>query len=193
MAIVLSIIGAVIAIGAPKLFDKKSETRKVFREFIVAGKDLRSRAKLNGSTYRLAFDLDSGLSEKSKQAWWVEKSNRSTLIDKKKYEAALEKAKESFQKDEAAPPSDFQIDASIFKRKQVLPSGYRFVHVESGTQDMVVTSGMAYIHFFSQGLIEQSAIQIEDNKKNIWTLVYNPITGQTDVIPDAKLLKDLAR
>ncbi len=193
MAIVLSIIGAVIAVGAPKLFDKKSENRKVFREFIVAGKDLRSRAKLNGTTYRLAFELDTGVAGKSSQSWWVEKSSRSTLIDKKKYEAQLAKAKETFQKEGEAAASDFQIDASIFKRKQVLPGGYTFKQIESGTQDMIVTSGMAYIHFFSQGLIEQAAIQIEDPKKNIWTLVYNPITGQTDVIPDAKSLKDLAR
>ena len=188
MAIVLSIIGAVIAIGAPKLFDKRSETRKVFREFIVAGKDLRGRAKLNGTTYRLAFQLDKGA-----QAWWVEKSSRPTLIDRKKYEAELEKAKQTFQKDDPKPASDFQTDTGVFKRKQVLPRGYSFKHIESGTQDIIVTAGMAYIHFFPQGLIEQSAIQIEDPKKNIWTLVYNPITGQSDVIPEAKSLKDLAR
>jgi general secretion pathway protein H len=92
-----------------------------------------------------------------------------------------------------APPAAFQPDLTIFKKKQSLPSGFRFVHIESGTQDVILTDGTAYIHFFPQGLIEASAIQIEDPKKNIWTLVYNPITGHMDVIPEAKVLKDLAR
>ncbi len=188
MTIVLSIIGAVIAIAAPKLFDKKSETRKVFRDFILAGKDLRGRAKLNGTTYRLAFQLDSG-----GQSWWVEKSTRVVLIDKKKYEEEQKRAKETFQQDAEKPASDFQVDTSIFKKKQVLPKGYSFKQIESGTQDLIITEGAAYIHFFPQGLIEYSAIQIEDPKKNIWTLVYNPITGQSDVIPEGKVLKDLAR
>ena len=77
---VLSIIGAIMAIAAPKLFDKKADTRRVFRDFIVAGKDLKSRAKLTGSTYRLAFDLT-----EKQQSWWVEKSTRVVLIDKAIY------------------------------------------------------------------------------------------------------------
>ncbi|MBC7742360.1 MAG: prepilin-type N-terminal cleavage/methylation domain-containing protein [Bdellovibrionaceae bacterium] len=188
MAIVLVIIGAVIAIAAPRLFDKKSETRKVFREFILAGKDLRSKAKLYGTTYRLAFQLDAG-----QQNWWVEKSTRVTLIDKKKFENERNQSKETFLKEEPKKPSDFQPDTTIFKKKQVLPKGYSFKHIESGTQEVVLTEGVAYIHFFPQGLIETSAIQIEEPKKNIWTLVYNPITGHSDIIPEPKLLKDLAR
>jgi general secretion pathway protein H len=189
IAIVLSIIGAIIAIAAPRLFDKKSENRKVFREFILAGKDLKSRAKLTGLTYRLAFDLN-----EKEQSWWVEKSSKVVMLDKTKIEEAKEKEKNaSSDSDESKPPPDFQLDTSIFKKKQVLPDGYKFKQIESGTVDVVYTEGMGYIHFFSQGLIETAAIQIEDPKKNVWTLVYNPLTGHTDIIPEAKLLKDLSR
>ena len=190
IAIVLVIIGAIMAIAAPRLFDKKSETRKVFREFIIAGKDLKSRAKLANLTYRMAFDL----TEKS-QSWWVEKSSRAIVLDKTKAEEANnESKKEKAGADgESKPPTEFQMDESIFKKKQKLPSGYRFKQVESGTLDLIVTEGMAYIHFFPQGLIETSALQIEDPKKNVFTLVYNPLTGHSDIIPEAKLLKELAR
>jgi general secretion pathway protein H len=189
IAIVLSIIGAIIAIAAPRLFDKKSENRKVFREFILAGKDLKSRAKLTGLTYRLAFDLN-----EKEQSWWVEKSSKVVMLDKTKIEEAKEKEKNaSSDSGESKPPPDFQLDTSIFKKKQVLPDGYKFKQIESGTVDVVYTEGMGYIHFFSQGLIETAAIQIEDPKKNVWTLVYNPLTGHTDIIPEAKLLKDLSR
>ncbi len=181
ISIVLVIIGAIFAIGTGKLFDKKVDTRRVFRDFMIAGKDLRSKAKLNNSTYRLAFQLDPG-----SQSWWVEKSSSGSLIDKKKTE-------EDRETKQPKKSSDFQPDTTIFKKKQTLPKGFSFKQIESGTQDLIVTEGVAYIHFFSQGLIESSAIQIEDAKKNIWTLIYNPITGQTDLIPEARQLKDLAR
>ena len=189
IAVVISIIGAVIALTVPRLFDKRSETRRVFRDFIVAGKDLKGRAKLTGSTYRMAFDLN----EKD-PTWWVEKSTKAVTLDKDKIEAALNAQKGSSGKpDESAPPPDFQPDTTIFKKKQRLPEGYSFKQVESGTLDLVYTEGLAYIHFFPQGIIETAALQIADPKKNIWTLIYNPLTGQIDVIPEAKLLKDLSR
>jgi general secretion pathway protein H len=190
ITVVLSIIGAIIAIAAPRLFDKKAENRKVFRQFILAGKDLKSRAKLTGLTYRLAFDLN-----EKEQSWWVEKSSKVVLLDKAKIEAAKEEAERNSgaSDGEAKPPPEFQQDTTIFKKKQTLPDGYKFKQIESGTVDVIYTEGMGYIHFFSQGLIETAAIQIEDPKKNVWTLVYNPLTGHTDIIPEAKLLKDLSR
>lgn len=190
IVIVLSIMGAIIGIALPRLTDKKIDIRKVLREFGTAGKDLKSRAKLNGTTYRLAFQLD----PENAQAWWVEKSSQATLIDKKKLEQEREAQKQAQAEGSAETKAPaFQPDMTIFKKKQVLPAGFKFVHIESGTQDLILTEGTAYIHFFPQGLIESSAIQIEDPKKNIWTLVYNPITGHMDVIPEAKVLKDLAR
>ena len=101
IAVVLSIIGAVIAIAAPRLFDKKTDTRRVFRDFIVAGKDLKSRAKLSGSTYRLAFDLTP-----KQQSWWVEKSTKAVLIDKAKLEKEFENNKNP-DKNAEKPPPDF--------------------------------------------------------------------------------------
>ena len=187
IVIVLSIIGAIMAVALPRLFDKRQDTRKVFREFAIAGKDLRNRAKMGGVTYRLAFRLD-----KDHQSWWVERSSRNVLIDKKKLDEAREKAKSTF-KDEEKPASDFQADTSIFKKEQHLPDGFSFVQIESGPQETVFTEGTAYVHFFPQGLIELSAIQISDAKKNVWTLVFNPMTGQSDIIPEAKTLRDLTR
>lgn len=178
-----------MAIALPRLFDKKSENRKVFREFIVAGKELKSRAKMTGLTYRIAFDLT-----ENEQSWWIEKSSKVIMLDKQKLEKELETLKMKNENSEIeAPPADFQADTSIFKRKQILPDGFKFKLIESATLDIEATEGMAYIHFFPQGLIETSAIQIEDPKKNIWTIVYNPLTGKADIIPEAKLLKNLAR
>ncbi len=185
--IVLSIIGAIMAVALPRLFDKKQDTRKVFRDFVIAGKDIRNRAKLAGVSYRLAFRLT-----KDQQTWWVEKASKAVLLDKKKLELARDNAASTF-KDEVKPSSDFTPDTTIFKKEQILPDGFHFIHIESGPQELIATDGLAYIHFFPQGMIEPSAIQIEDAKKNVWTLVFNPITGQSDIIPEAKTLRDFTR
>jgi general secretion pathway protein H len=181
IAVVLVIIGGIIAVAAPRLFDKRADTRKVLRNFIIAGKELKSRAKMTGSTYRMAFDLT-----EKQQSWWVEKSTKVVVVDKAKLEQAIEAAKNPDQ-DAPKPPPDFQADTSIFNKKQILSEGYKFRQIESGSLDMILTTGPAYIHFFPQGLIETSAIQIEDPKGTVWTLVYNPLTGRADVIPEAKL------
>ncbi|AGH95741.1 type II secretion system protein [Pseudobdellovibrio exovorus] len=187
IAVVLVIIGSIVALAAPRLLDRQADTRKVLRDFIIAGRDLKSRAKLGNVTYRIAVDFN-----EKEQTWWVEKASKPILLDKAEIERQ-QKDSSSGASDEAPPPPVFQADTSIFKKKQVLPDGYKFRQIESGTLDIIVTEGMGYIHFFPQGLIETSALQIEDPKANIWTVVYNPLTGKADVIPEAKTLKDLAR
>jgi len=113
IAVVLAIIGAIVAIVLPRLFDKHVDTRKIFRDFAIAGKDIKSHAKLDGSTYRLAFDL----SEKG-GTWWVEKSTKVVMLDKAKIEETQSNlSKNGGKPEEGAPPPDFQVDPSFFKKK----------------------------------------------------------------------------
>jgi general secretion pathway protein H len=191
IVIVVAIIGGIIAAIVPSLTRKKPILMsQVTREIVLKFKQVRNSAKLHGTTYRFAFRLS-----KDDQAYWVEKSANVTLIDKKALDAERDKAKSSFRNDKAEEKSAtaFQPDTSFFKKEQILPSGYIFKSIESGGQDSIFTDGTAYVHFFPQGYIEPSAIQIEDPKKNIWTLVFNPITGQADLVAEAKTLKDLNR
>lgn len=187
--VVLAIIGGIISIAVSRLGTPKQETSKILRGLTVDVKKIRNRAKLYGTTYRLAIKMDP-----NSQSYWVEKSANVTLIDKKMLDEQREKSKSQFRNDaEEKIPSAFQPDTTFFKKEQTLPAGYTFKLIESGSQDSLFTDGTAYIHFFPQGYIEPSLIQIEDSKKNVWTLVFNPITGQADVIPEAKTLKELAR
>ena len=190
--VVIAIIGTILAIAVPMMGNKRQQTSQIFRSITVKFKEVRNRAKLYNSTYRFAFRLT-----ENDQAYWVEKSSSITLIDKKALEEIREKEKNQFRtddkKDENAPPPAFQADTSFLKKELTLPKGYRFKQIESGSLDQAMTDGTAYIHFFPQGNLEPSAIQIEDPKKNIWTLVFNPITGQADIISEAKTLKDLNR
>lgn len=189
ISIVILIIGGLLTIALPRMQFNKVDTRKVIRELTTSIKEVRNRAKLYGTTYRLAFRLDP-----DNQGYWVEKSTSVTYIDKAALEKAREEAKSSFrkdEKDEAKAPPLFQPDATFFKKEQTLPRGYTFKLIESGARDVTYSDGMAYIHFFPQGFIETALIQMEDPKKNIWTITFNPLTGQPAIIPEAKLLKDI--
>lgn len=190
ISIVILIIGGLLAIALPRMQLRKVETKTVIREITNTVKEVRNRAKLFGTTYRLAIRLDP-----TNQAYWVEKSTTVTYIDKAALEKAREDAKNNFRsdktEDEKKALSPFQPDSTFFKKEQVLPKDYNFKLIESGSQDVTYIDGMAYIHFFPQGFIESALIQIEDPKKNIWSITFNPITGQSSIITEAKFLKDL--
>ncbi|MBC7754260.1 MAG: type II secretion system protein [Moraxellaceae bacterium] len=186
ISVVILIIGGLLAVALPNMSFGKVDTKKVIREITTSAKEVRNRAKLYGTTYRLAFRLDA-----DNQAYWVEKSTSVTYIDKAALEKAREQAKSSFRKDEGKVTPAFQPDSSVFKKEQTLPKNYSFKLIESGSQNVTYSDGMAYIHFFPQGFIEAALIQIEDPKKNIWSITFNPITGQASIITEAKLLKDL--
>lgn len=188
IVVVILIIGGILSIAAPKMSFNKVDTKKVIRDITHTVKEVRNRAKLYGTTYRLAFRMD-----QDNQAYWVEKSTTITFIDKDALEKARNEAKDSFRKDEEnKTPSPFQPDTTFFKKEQKLPKNYIFKLVESGTQDVSYSEGIAYIHFFPQGFIESSLIQIEDPKKNIWSVTFNPITGVSTILTEAKTLKDLS-
>lgn len=189
IGIVIFIIGGLLSIALPRMNLKKTDTRKVLREFTISAKEIRNRAKLYGTTYRLAIRFD-----KDNQAYWVEKSSTISYVDKAALDKAREDAKNSFRdqkkEDEKSLPALFQPDATFFKKEQTLPKDYIFKSLESGSQNATYIDGTAYIHFFPQGFIENGLIQIEDPKKNIWSITFNPITGQSIIVPEAKILKD---
>ena len=184
--IVIMIIGGVLAASLSRMsFGKKVDNRAVFREIVIAVKEVRNRAKLYSTTYRLVFKID-----EKESSYWLEKSVSPTLIDK---EFLAKQRERGNKEDEGAPASPFQVDSSYLKKEKELPSGYLVKQLESGPQDAVFTEGMVYIHFFPTGMVEPVALQIQDPKKNIWTLVFNPLTGQADIIDGAKSLRDLSR
>lgn len=189
IVIVLGIIGAVLALALPRLGNNAPKNSQVFRSITQKIKQVQNRAKLQGTTYRVAFRLTEG-----QQAYWIEKSSQVTLIDKKALEDLREKEKSQFRgNDDEVAPSDFQPDTTFFKKEQTLPQGFIIKSFESSALNSQFTDGTVYIHITPQGYIEPIALQIADPKKNIWTLVFNPITGQADIIDGEKSLKDLNR
>jgi general secretion pathway protein H len=186
--IVLAILAGLIVVGAPRLFKKQTNIRATTRQFMALTKDVRNKARIYNSTYRLVINLDG---EKA-GTYWVERSSGPTPIDPDAAEKERERLKNK-SKDEAGPPPKFAIDTSVLKKEAHLPDGFRFTQVETMSAKDPITTGTAYIHFFAEGFVEASAIQIAGGNNLTWTLVFNPLTGQADIIEKAQSLKDIQR
>lgn len=190
--IVLAIIAGVMVLGVPRLFKSRENIKTVAREFLVLGKSVRDRARLSNSTYRIVIRI-----KPNEDAYWVEKASGPQLIDPALMtEEGRQKAEDEAKDKENKPPPLFQIDKSVTKKEKTLPSSLHFVSLETVNMKEPLTEGEGYIYFFPQGFVEASALQIgmnSGNNSSIWTLVFNPLTGQADIIEKAQSLKDVQR
>lgn len=180
--IVLAILAGMVTIGAPRLLKSQENLKTVARRLMVLTKETRNRARLNNSTYRLAFKI-----EDKSSSYWVERASGAKMIDLQAEEAALK----DDSKDKKPPL--FQIDKSLSKKETQLPKEMRISMVETINTKNPIVNGMAYIHYSPEGFVEASVIQISNSKNQVWTLVINPLTGQADIVEEAKSLKDLQR
>lgn len=184
--VVLGIIGVIIAMGLSRVRKKDNDVKKVARQFYVLGKEIRNQARLKNSTYRLMIRLDEGAQE-----YWVESAQgfQGKLTDKELEDR--QKEIEKLDKDEK-PKEVFEKDTVLLKKEKKLPEGLFFKSVENLDHDPM-TVGTASIYFFPNGFVETTAVQITDRKRVTWTLIYQPLTGQADIIPDERSLRDSKR
>ncbi len=178
--IVLALLAALIAFAAPRVFRTQNNIKAVSRNFIVLSREVRNKARLSNSTYRIVFKITD-----EESSYWVERASGPRAIDPEEAERE--------EDDEDASPPAFQIDKSLTKKEKVLPGDLRFAAIETINMSSPVTSGTAYIHFFPEGFVEAAAVQITNGKSLTWTLVFNPVTGQADIIEQARALKEIQR
>lgn len=175
--IVLGIIGAIVALGLSRIRKRDNDIKKVMREFYVLGKEVRNHARLKNTTFRLVFELNEG-----EQKYWVESAQG--------FQGRVNEEDLKNLREEERPPEVFQKDTSVIKKEKTLPTGLFFKNIETVGKDPV-QMGRAYIYFFSNGFVEASSLQVTDRKKATWTVVFHPLTGQADIIPEEKRLKDI--
>jgi len=180
-------MAVLITFSAGRIRKQENNIKSVARKFLVLVKEVRNRARLQNATYRIVLHMDPG---SGAHRYWVEKSNGPQLVDPKEI---LTPPKSGTLEEEKKKPPTFQVDKGVLKKEQELPSGLYFGSVDVLGFETPFTEGDAYIHFFSEGTVQTAAIQVTDKKKLTWTLVINPITGQTDIVPKAVTLKDLQR
>jgi len=181
---VMAIIAAVVGLALPRIGGQKNQMRSAMRKLSTLSRELQSTAKLKGATYRLVIDLKQG-ARSTDQTYWVESSNRTVLSP-----SELEAVKEG-DKSEETPPSQFTVDNKIIRSPVDLPGDLVIEDVEVARMETPIANGLAYIHFFPQGLAEEALIHLRAGEKNRWTLAIHPLTGKTDVIAEHVRLKDL--
>ncbi len=189
--IVLAILGGLLALVMPRLNRDKNNVTKVIREIAVLGKEVRNQARVKGATHRLVMNIGP-----TESTYWVEMANGSVL--RKSKEEFEQEAKENNEKlsDEQkkdAEAAGFQKSTKFFKEDRKVPKGINFVSVETPSAPEPITSGTAYVYFNPEGLVEHAAIQISNKEKQIWTLIFNPLTGHADIMEKAVSLKDVTK
>jgi general secretion pathway protein H len=183
--IVMVILVAILAIGAPMMFTTSSAMRGAIREMAVRTREIRNIGRMYGSTMRLVINMN----DDKGHSYWVESAPGTVTLLSDEQLKELEKLT-SAQRESEAQKSEFEMDSRVMKKAEKLPRGMFFESVEYNNREPV-TSGPAFIHFFPQGLSESSAIHLTDRKKLNWTITINPLSGRADVFESKISLKEL--
>lgn len=191
--IVLGILGAVIAVVAPKLSNRNNKTRAFLRQMTVLSRELHTRAKLNGTVYRLVLDLKDNNSDPNNpkvQTYWVEKSNGKAVLKADEEQNALKLAQEKSE-EAGKDKRGFEMDASISKEPKEMPPGLFFDRVELSRIEKPITNGKAFIHYMPEGLVDEAAIHLKGDRNQAWTISIHPLTGKAELISKSVGLKEL--
>ena len=184
--IVLGIVAFVLTIAIPKLSGPGTQIKGDIRRFAVMSRKLFQIAQIRKKTYRIAIDMRGVDADgnKTNHSYWIEYADGAKMM-------------ENYAPGEAPEDEDgnlitaFQKDTKILKSDKRLPEGFVFSKVSYGGREDI-DSGLAYIYYFPQGYTEESLIQIANlEAKLFWSLLVNPLTGQTDIITKQVSLKDL--
>lgn len=199
--VVMAIIAAAIGITVPNIANRNNQMKAAVRRLTVLSKQLHSTARLQGASYRIVVDLKER--KEDEQEFWVEKSNSAILLPKDKEILIEEKNRQKKLKEENAgerknPSTEgFTPDDQMLNGKQKLPRGLRFKSIEIAGLDQEVETGLIFIHYHPQGLVEEAAIHLrygEPNEKGLdWTIAIHPLTGRAEIITEFVSLKEIQK
>lgn len=192
MMVVLGIVaGLAVAVISRLGSGRNNEIKSMLRHMTALSRDLHTRAKLKGFTYRIVIDLKQG--DKSvDQSYWVEKSNSGMLMSKDEEEQVRKIENDPFgDKENKQPPKGFTADPETMKTPRTLPSGMFFQQVELSRLEAPITSGKAFIHYLPQGLVDEAAIHLVGEKDTKWTISIHPLTGKAELISKGLSLKEI--
>lgn len=196
--VVMAIIAGLLTVIVPRISNQNNKMKAAVRRLTVLSKQLHATARLQGASYRIVFDLKERPDDE--QTYWIEKSNSSVLLPADKsilVDAQNEQAKEEAEREGPKNPSTegFTPDGGILEGKQKLPPGLRFKSIEVVGLDRPIETGLAYIHYHKQGLVEEAAIHIKygeaDEDGLEWTIAIHPLTGRADIITEDVSLREV--
>lgn len=179
---VLAILAAVMTLALPRLAKKEKNVRSAVRQIAILSKEVRNRARITSSTFRIVFQIG-----QSPATYWVERASGLQLMDKDPDSARQKRIKEL----NPEAPSPWQKDTLLIKEEKSLPKGLVFGLLQTSQKKEPQEEGTAYVHFFPDGSVERTLLQITDKKDLTWSLVFHALTGQIDLVEKAKRLEDI--
>lgn len=184
--VVIAILAAVMAVGAPRLFQTSTSMRTAVRKFAVMTREVRNVARLYNSTMRIVISMN----DDKGHSYWIESASGNVQLLSADQQKELDEMTSLAREDEK-PKNEFSQDSRVLKSPEKLPRGFFIESIEIAGREQNTKNGTAYVHFFPQGLAEQAVIHFTDRKTLNWTIVINPLTGRADVYERKLSLKDL--
>lgn len=175
--VVMLIVAGVLAFGGTRLFNPNENRRSQVRKIAVLTKELRTAARLHASTYRIVFSMD----EQKGHHYWVESATGHALQLSEAQEKEIEKLTEIQKEGAYKGKSKFTKDDKLGKDAK-LTSGLFFEGIEISGHAKEAVNGLAYVHFFPQGLSDEALIKIGDRKNQHWTIKIHPLTGSAEIL-----------
>lgn len=193
--VVVAIIAGAVALILPRIGSSNNKVQGTLRELTNLTRELHTRAKLQGKTYRLVFQMKSDEPGKQNQGtgYFVESSNNQVLLMNSEEERDLldRRARNSRdEKDKNTDPNGFSPDGSILKKPKAFPDGLEIVGVEVKRSKDMITQGRASIHFFPQGMTEEAIVHFKV-KNQEWSLIVDPMLGKAAMVGRKVTLKDI--
>lgn len=175
MMVVMAIIALMAALAIPSITSYfKVSLSSASREIAGTVKEAYNATVITGQVHRIVYDF-------KENTYWVEAGPVDFMLDTKE-SRDREARKRRFTKDsDKKAESPFQMDKTVTRKKISLPTGVSFEDVKTQQSEEPITEGLAYTHFFPQGLIEQTIIHLKDQSKHQVSLIISPIVGKTDM------------
>lgn len=174
VVLLIVLISALVIPGVSSYF--QISMNSAVRDIGSAVKECSNSTMLTGRVYRMVYDI------KNNQYWAESGPPNVTLDTEASKEKAERRKRYSRPTDDNAPPtSEFSQDKTITRKKVDLPRGVEFEDVMNQQSKDPVKEGVAYTHFFPQGLAEQTIVHLKDSSGHKSSLVIAPLGGKTDV------------
>ncbi len=175
MLIVIAIITLMAVFTIPSISTYfKLSLNSATRDIASTIKEAYNGAVLTGQVHRIVYDF-------KESTFWVEAGPKGHLLDTATSLEKAERRKRFSRRKEEAPKPSFSMVKSITRKKVSLPAGVTFEDVVTQSREEPITEGIAYTHFFPNGLTEQGLIHLKDDSKHRVSLVVTPLLGKTEL------------
>lgn len=186
LLVVVSVIALLAGLAGPALGSiTGANARKAAGELAGAMRYLFDTAALRHATCRVALDLE-------KEEWWAECAPSAAGIAREpEDDAELERRfsdEKSAELRRLLAKTEFGAFQDRIAEKRGLPGNARFgaVAVEGRRP---ASEGTVYVHFFPGGRAQRAYVPLADGN-NLYTVVVEPFTGRSRVVPGAVEVKE---